>query len=509
MVNLRRQLVAVAGAVALVVLPAPTLLAGELRVASVFTSNAVLQQGVSAPVWGWAEPGSTVTVRFAGQVKTTQAAGDGAWKVELSPLKANAAGRSMLVESAGQRHELRNVLVGEVWYASGQSNMQMSLASCAAKLPAIAAIAAAPPATGIRILRVGAAASDTPLTQLKGAATWQLDSPQSRGRQSAVAYLFARQLHNKLGAPVGVIEGSWGGKPVEGFIPQAQFKKHKALQPILTLARQNKLEELARLKGGVVVRNAAGMPGRIYNARIAPVAPYALRGFIWYQGESNAGHGEDPRNYRIKMQALVAGVRAAWSQPMLPFYFVQLPAYNNQATGWVRLREEQRLSLAIPHTGMAVTIDLQDNDIHPANKLDVSDRLARWALARTYAKKLPYSGPLFKSAEVTGDTVRVEFEHASNGLMIAAKHGLAPPRKDPTAALLHFEVAGADGVWRPAQATVKGSAVLVRSAAAPAPRAVRYACSGGPAGANLYNVEGLPASPFCSQLDLLPWKPPQ
>ena len=165
------------------------------------------------------------------------------------------------------------------------------------------------------------------------------------------------------------------------------------LRPILALAEQDQLDELAVMEGGVVIRNTAGMPGRIFNARVAPVAPYAVRGFIWYQGESNAGRGEDPRNYRFKMRALADGWRTTWQQPELPLYFVQLPAFKDEATGWVRLREEQRRSLSIPHSGMAVTIDLRDTDIHPANKLDVGDRLARWALAKTYGQKIPFSGP--------------------------------------------------------------------------------------------------------------------
>jgi sialate O-acetylesterase len=478
--------------------------ADELRVADVFTDNAVLQQGTILPVWGTTTASEKVTVRFAGQTQTVQAAEDGSWRIELSPLQADGTGSSMIVESGEQRQEFRNLLVGEVWYASGQSNMQMTLSACARKITAIRDIVEAAPTDSIRTLRIDEPDSPQPLTRRQKATPWQVDNRANRGRQSAVAYFFARELHDELGVPIGIMEGSWGGKPIEGFIPRPQFEIHTPLRPVRSLADQGRLAELAAIKGGVVVRNTAGMPGRIFNARIASIAPYALRGFIWYQGESNAGRGEDPRNYRIKMQALVDGLRLTWSQPELPFYFVQLPAYKDEATGWVRLREEQRRSLSILHTGMAVTIDLRDSDIHPANKVDVGKRLARWALAKTYGKKTPFSGPLFKSAFVEKDSMRVEFEHAEGGLIVARKKGLTRPQPTPDVALAHFELADESGKWHAARATINGTAVRVHSPVVPTPRAVRYACSGAPADANLYNHAGLPASPFCSELQLLP-----
>ncbi|MEP3481947.1 MAG: sialate O-acetylesterase [Fuerstiella sp.] len=483
--------------------------AGQLSIADVFTNNAVMQQGVRLPVWGTATAGTKVTVRFAKQTKTVVADQDGSWQIKLSPLKATNVGSSMIVESAEQQIQLSHLLVGEVWYASGQSNMQMTLAACARKIPAFRALVDAPSTNNIRVLRIDEPDSAQPLTRRNNSTTWQIDNPVNRSQQSAVAFFFARQLHEKLGVPVGIIEGSWGGKPIEGFIPRDQFEKHAPLQPILSLSDQNKLAELAALEGGVVVRNTAGMPGRIFNARIAPIAPYALRGFIWYQGESNAGRAEDPRNYRIKMQALVDGWRATWHQPNLPVYCVQLPAFKDEATGWVRLREEQRRSLSIKHTGMAVTIDLVDSDIHPANKRDVGDRLARWALAKTYGKQIPFSGPLFQSAVVQDDFIRVEFQHANDGLMVARKDKLAAPKPTPDIALAHFELADKAGNWHPAQAIIDGRAVRVHSTAVREPQAVRYACSGAPINANLYNLAGLPASPFCSELRLLPWEQSQ
>lgn len=483
--------------------------ADQLQIADVFTDNAVMQQGVRLPVWGTATAGTKVTVRFAEQTKTVQAGQDGSWVVKLSPLKATSVGSSMIVESAEEQIQLSQLLVGEVWYASGQSNMHMTLDACARKISAFREIVDSPSTNNIRVLRIDEADAALPRTRRSKPTTWQIDNPANRSKQSAVAYFFARQLHEELGVPIGIIDGSWGGKPIEGFIPREQFEKHASLQPILSLADQNQRKELAVLKGGVVVRNTAGMPGRIFNARIAPIAPYSLRGFIWYQGESNAGQAEDPRNYRIKMRALIDGWRDTWGQPDLPVYSVQLPAFKDEATGWIRLREEQRRSLIIKHTGMAVTIDLVDSDIHPANKLDVGNRLARWALAKTYGKKMPFSGPLFLSAVVQGDFIRVEFQHANDGLMVARKDKLAAPKPTPDIALAHFELADKNGNWHPAQANIDGNAVRVHSTAVREPRAVRYACSGAPKNANLYNLAGLPASPFCSELELLPWEQSQ
>ncbi len=369
---------------------------GELKIARVYSDHGVLQRGVEVPVWGVAEPDVKVLVEFGGQTRSTISGDDGKWMVKLAPLKAHAVGNRMTVISGEEKLEIRDLLVGEVWYASGQSNMQMNLAACAKKIEFVREVIAEPKSRLIRTMRIGNGDTVQELDELPGPVTWQLDTPKNRPGQSAAAYFYARELHDELKMPVGIIEGSWGGKPIEGFIPREQFKKRAELKQILELSEADELEKLGKVEGGVIIRNTAGRPGRIYNSRIAPVAPYALKGFIWYQGESNAGRGEDPRNYREKTRALVEGWRRVWKQDDLPFYFVQLPSFNDSAAGWIRLREEQRLSLEIPNTGMAVTIDLRDSDIHPSNKVDVGKRLAMWALAKTYGKAIPYSGPLFK-----------------------------------------------------------------------------------------------------------------
>jgi sialate O-acetylesterase len=480
-----------------------------LSVAAVFGDHAVLQRGVQVPIWGTADTGSQIEVDFAGQQQTAVADKGGHWTAWLEAMKESARGRDLVVRCAEHSLTFKNVVVGEVWLASGQSNMQFSLRACARRLKNVQVAMEEQTRHNIRLLRIGPPDSYQFRELDRMNVRWQTDSPTTRPNQSAVAFFFARKLARDLAVPIGVIESSWGGKPIEGFIPEEEFASDAALRPIAALARENRLEELKQLKGGVIIRNTAGMPGRIFNSRIAPVAPYAVAGAIWYQGESNAGTGEDPRNYRIKMEALIRGWRKTFKQPRMPFYFVQLPAFRDESFGWVRLREEQRLSLTVPHTGMAVTIDLRDTDIHPANKIDVGERLAHWPLARQYGKReIVPGGPLFKSARIDGTTVRVSFDHLGGGLMIARKEGLTPPRETPATALEHFEIAAADGTWHPAQAEIESQEVVIRANAVPKPVAVRYACRGAPANPNLYNRAGLPASPFCSRLEFLPWAPP-
>ena len=233
---------------------------------------------------------------------------------------------------------------------------------------------------------------------------------------------------------------------------------------------------------------------------------FAARGTIWYQGESNCGDGEDPRDYQHKMRALITGWRTALGDANLPFYFVQLPGSGARA-GWPYLREQQRLSTDLPNTGMVVTIDLLDDDIHPPNKIDVGERLARWALAGAYQKQIPFSGPLFERAEISDGEATVYFRHAENGLMVATKRGLAEAEETPQAKLAHFELADEEGRWQPAVAVIKDRTVKVTSESVPHPVAVRYAYAISPEGCNLYNRDGLPASPFCSDPTLLDYAP--
>ena len=477
----------------------------HLHFASPFTPHAVLQRGVEVQVWGTANPGLEFEVQFGGQTIAAKADAKGNWQVALAPMEASDVGRKLSISTGRAGRSIDDILVGEVWYASGQSNMDMRLEACAKRLPAIAEVMESERVLPIRILEINEPDSPDPLDQLENPANWKTDGELNRGRFSALAYLFARQLHDELKVPVGIIETAWGGKPIEGFIPRPAYENQEGLRSILELADRNELKELAAMRGGVVIRNTAGLPGRIYNARVAPILPYSIKGFLWYQGESNAGAGEDPRDYRWKTKALIDAWRQAWRDSSLPFYFVQLPAYPKAAPGWIRMREEQRLALRNVGAGMAVTIDLVDDDIHPANKWDVAERLVRWPLAKLYGREMPFSGPLYQSFERIDASLRVSFQYVEEGLMVGEKTGLDLV-EESSDSLRCFELANKEGEWFEAEAVIEGGLVMVSSPKVTLPVAVRYACQVAPDRPNLYNRSGLPASPFCSRLDWLPWE---
>jgi sialate O-acetylesterase len=478
--------------------------------ARIFSDHMVLQQDLPVPVWGMAAAGDSVVVEFAGQSVRTKAADDGRWRVRLEPMKANPGGRVMQISSltGGDPVVIRDVLVGEVWFSGGQSNMAYTTGQMAGRLAEGRALVEAANMKGIRLRKINERDSPLPKDDLAGG-SWEVCSPQSVGRYSAVAFVFARRLHRELGVPVGIIDCSWGGTPIEPYIPADAFTGHPTLEKLAALAKTGDIEAIRRLPGGTFARSPAWLAGAIYNGRIAPVAPYAIRGAIWYQGESNCGRGEDPRQYAHKMRALTRGWRDAWGRRDLPLYFVQLPQWKSYA--WTYLREEQRRALDAGHTGMAVTVDLDNaGDIHPPNKIDVGERLARWPLARVYGREVTCSGPLYRGISVRQETIIVDFEHAGTGLMIGRIDGVGKVTPQPAGALNGFELFGEDGAWHPAKGKVKGSSVVVSSPGVQKPVAVRYACH--PEAPkerpwNLYNKTGLPASPFCSDWSRMPYDP--
>lgn len=480
------------------------------RFARIFADHAVLQRNVENVVWGvGAVGGEALFVRFGNHRIAARVDRNGRWEVRLPAQDASREGQALELFADDQRVAVvRDVVLGEVWLAAGQSNMQFPVRGMVKGLPEARAWVDAATEPLIRFRRI----NDRVLKDRKAEArdlasadAWKVMTPESVPGFSAVAAVFAREVHEQLNVPIGIIDVSWGGKPIEPFIPREQFAT-PLLQRIRELADGNEPDELSKLRGGVIIRNPEGHPGAIFNARMAPVVPYGLRGFLWYQAESNAGRGEDPREYRHKMRALIEGWRQRWNDQQLPCYFVQLPSFPS-ATGWIRMREEQRRALEIPHTGMAVTIDVRGEGIHPPDKLSVGRRLARLALAWTYGRnRSSGSGPIYLNHRVEGSDIRVRFVHADKGLMVGGKAGVAPAQEVSDQALRWFDIAGADGVWHSAQARIEGSEVVVRAAAVRNPVAVRYACNTEPQGGNLYNRDGLPASPFCSDLKLLPWE---
>lgn len=456
----------------------------DVKLASIFGDSMVLQRELPVPVWGWAEAGEEVTVTLGEQTRKATADKDGRWQVKLDALKANAEGQTLKVTGKNSI-ELKDVLIGEVWICSGQSNMEWSLN---AVLNANEEVAAANHPQ-IRLFNVpGHTTSPVANDTCPGA--WQVCAPNTAAGFSAVGYFFGRRLQAELKVPIGLVGSNWGGTLIEPWTSPAGFQSVPELKAIA--------DQVAAYTAETQV--GGGSPSAIYNAMIHPLAPFAMRGAIWYQGESNGGEGE---SYYHKTQALVNGWRQLFN-PDLAFYWVQLANFQNPnesaegGDGWARIREAQRKSLNIKHTGMAVIIDIGEaGDIHPRNKQDVGSRLAVWALHQTYGMKdIVPSGPLYKGQKVEGNSIRLSFDNVGSGLVVGKKEGLAPLLIVKDGKLERFAIAGADKKWHWAEATIDGSDVIVRSPDVKEPVAVRYAYSMNPTGANLYNVEGIPASPF-------------
>ncbi len=413
----------------------------DVKVPSVIGSHMVLQRDRLLPIWGTADPGEEVTVQFGEKSEKTKADQAGKWKVTLPAMKANDTAQKLTI-SGKNKIELNDILIGEVWVGSGQSNMEMSLGSSHDAKEAIPA--ANQP--NIRLFQVPRVAPAKPADDVKAA--WAVCTPKTVGGFSGVLYHFGLRLQKELGVPVGLINSSWGGSPIEPWTVEGKAS------------------------------------GGMYNGMIAPLQPFAIRGVTWYQGESNMGSG---MKYRDKMESLIKGWRKTWGQD-LPFYFVQIAPYSGYGAGTLpSLWEAQTAALKIPGTGMAVTTDIvhKIGDIHPTNKKDVGNRLALWALAKDYGKKdLVYSGPLYKTLKTEGSKVRLSFAHVGGGL----KSRDGKP-------LTEFEVAGEDGKFVPAEAAIDGDAVVVQAKGVETPTQVRFGWRN-IANPNLMNKEGLPASPF-------------
>ncbi|MEX0702077.1 MAG: sialate O-acetylesterase [Planctomycetales bacterium] len=441
----------------------------DVSLPAVLSDGMVLQRERPAAVWGWAAAGEKVAVLLGGKQAETQADREGRWSVRIDP--PAAGGPYELTVKGTNAITLKDVLVGEVWLCSGQSNMEWPVRS--ADDPQREIAAANHPR--LRLFHVPHVVAAAPRGDVS--ANWQSCSPQTVAGFSAVAYFFGRHLQRELDVPIGLIDSSWGGTRIEPWTPSAGFA---AVPELARLA-----DEAAGVAAGAKPPQNTS-PTALYNGMIHPLVPYGIRGAIWYQGESNRGDGTA---YRDKMKGLILGWRSVWNDQDLPFYFVQLAPYryDGQPDALGPVWEGQRLSLAVKNTGMAVTTDIGNiQDIHPRNKQEVGRRLALWALARTYRKTdIVYSGPLFRSMNVEHGKARLEFDHAA---------GLKSSDGQP---LRWFDVAGADGRLLPADATIDGEAVVVSNESVPEPRLVRYGWSGWlDSQPNFVNAAGLPASPF-------------
>jgi len=472
-ISFLRCVVSVAGAFAL----GQAATQAEVKLPSVFGDHMVLQQGQRLPVWGWADPGEAVTISVAGQTKKTKANKKGAWKVRLKPLKVSKTPIPFSVKGSNTI-SFDDVLVGEVWLCSGQSNMEWRVSQSGNPKEEIAN-GKHPLIRHIKIPRRPAAKPEQDVTPERGG--WEVCIPDTVANFTAVGYYFGRQLMRELDVPIGLLGCNWGGTRIEPWTPPAGFKSVPALKNIA----DNLGNYPEKQKNGSVNHQSAMA---LYNGMISPIHPYGIRGALWYQGEANVGEG---MLYHEKMKALINGWRTIWKNKKMPFYFVQLAPYkygNRKPQDLAGIWQAQLATLTVPHTGMAVTTDIGNTrDIHPKNKQEVGRRLALWALAKNYGKKgIAYSGPLFKSFKVVDRRAIIEFDYG---------HGLKSSDEKP---LTHFEALTEDGQWRSAGAYVHdGNVVIVSSKAIRNPKAVRFGWNQ-EAEPNLVNEAGLPASPFSS-----------
>jgi sialate O-acetylesterase len=416
----------------------------------------VLQRDKPVKVWGTAKDGEKVTVRIGEQSAETTA-NDGKWQVELKPMAAGGP-HTLRIEGPEAKFELENVLVGEVWIASGQSNMQWTIKQ-SEDPEKIAAEANHP---RIRLFTVKRDGVPEPQDNVEG--RWVECNPENVVDFSAVAYHFGVALHKKLDVPIGLISTNFGGTAAQRWTPKEV------------------LQSTPELEKYAAQRNASDL----YNAMIHPLLKFSIRGAIWYQGESNAGEGY---RYRVLFPAMIKSWRDRWGQGEFPFLFVQLAPWvpPNEKTNqtWAELREAQLMTLSkSPNTAMAVITDVGDkSDIHPKPKQPVGERLALAARALAYGEKIEYSGPIFESLITSGERAILRFKHTGQGLGARGEK------------LTGFTIAGEDKKFHDAQATIEGDTVIVSSPEVTAPVAVRFGWANYPV-VNLWNKDGLPASPF-------------
>ncbi len=446
----------------------------EVTLASPFGDHMVLQRECPIPVWGQAAPGEKVEVALAGQKAEVVADERGEWKVTL-PARP-AGGPHTLMVTGRNQIEIKDVLIGEVWLASGQSNMHFALSRVN---NASGEVAEAKHPT-IRFFQVSQVMATEPQTTCEGA--WRLCTPETAGSFSAAAYFCARELQQRLGVPIGILQATWSGSPIQPFLDQATLAEDPAYGPLL--AHLDRAREDPRL---LEAEDWPSVPSSVYNTMVNPLAPYGMRGVIWYQGEGNVGEAEE---YRRMFPALIRGWRRVWGQGEFPFLFVQLANYGRSSplegpgdSERAELREAQTAALSLAHTGMAVAIDIgESRDAHPKNKQDVGHRLVLVAGHMVYEWKDEYSGPVFRDWQMEGNTARVRFTHADG---LTAKGGEAKG----------FALASADGKYYWATAKIKGDTVVLSSPKVPHPVAVSYAWGDDPP-CSLYNEAGLPAVPF-------------
>jgi sialate O-acetylesterase len=489
-----------------------SILRAEVRPNPLFTDNAVLQQGMSIPVWGTASTGEKVTVEFAGQ-KVSTTATNGSWSVRLQPVKADTNPAGMIISGVTNTVTVTNLLVGEVWICSGQSNMERQLGPRRGQKPIVNWEAEVNSANYplIRHFLVKNNVSTSPVSMLSG--EWRVCSPKTVANFTAVGYFFGRDLQTNIKIPIGLIHSSWGGTPAEAWTSAEALAGNPILIPMLNRysnAVANYPSMLAKFQSEepklkADYSNACALavsqgkpsprppvppsdpskyqnnPTSLFNGMIYPLLPYAIRGVIWYQGESNGTRGKE---YQTLFPTMIADWRTRWGEGDFPFIYVQVAPFNKMPP---EIREAQFLTLKkSTNTAMVVITDHGDaNDIHPAEKQPVGERLALAARVLAYGQEIEYSGPLFKNAEFRGTNAFISFSHSGKGLI--SKGGN----------LRGFEISGDDSKFVPANAVISGTNIIVSAPGVTTPTSVRFGWGNVP-DVNLFNEEGLPASPFRS-----------
>ncbi len=463
-----------------VFLVAGLLLAGSLHAGvslpRLINSNMVLQRNTEIVIWGWADPGEEVTVHFAGNRQTVRAGKERGWEVTFPAMKA---GGPYTMEVVGEENAivLENILVGDVWVCSGQSNMEWPLSR--AKNAEKEIMEANYPK--IRLFDIPRNLKPTPVDTIPGG-DWQECLPANIPTFSGVGYFFGRAIHKEVGVPVGLISSNWGGTNVETWTS----REMAATVPEMA----EEIRDLDDLDNPGKTLRPNDKPTLLYNGMIHPIIRFPVLGVIWYQGEANADNAFE---YRERFPNMIRDWRNQWNNPDMGFYFVQLANFRKEKqepgeSEWAELREAQLMTLSLQNTGMAVTIDIGEaDDIHPGNKQDVGYRLALAALHDTYGRDIVHSGPLFEFMDKRGSRVILTFRYAESGLIARDKYGY----------VRGFALAGDDREFHWAKGKVEGGTVVLWSDEVPDPVAVRYGWADNP-DVNLYNKEGLPASPFRS-----------
>ncbi len=492
-------------AVVLLIAASPVAASAEVRLPHFLSSHMVLQRDMPVHLWGWAEPGEKVTVSLRDASRSDTADELGKWSVFLPPQQAG--GPYKLTVAGSNTIVLDDVLIGDVWFASGQSNMEMPLSGWpGAPLKNSAEEIADATHDNLRLLHIPQKSSSFPLRDAD--ASWTPCTPETARSFSAAAYFFGRDIAGREHVPVGLVESSWGGTVIEAWMSLDAISADASLMPLFTnrahmmdsqadvkeiLAAEKREDEEAQKAGEPAPIHtwrpdpASWAPAGLFNGMVAPLTPMTIRGVIWYQGESNSRLGFAPLYVR-EFPAMITDWRRQWHEGDFPFLFVQIANFtSNNTENWATIREAQRRTLRLVNTAMTVTLDIGNPDnVHPTDKQSVGARLALGARALSYGEKVEYSGPLFRCATTDGDAMRVWFDHIAGGL--EAKGG----------ALEGFEVAGVDHHFVKAEARIDGGNVVASSPEVAHPKYVRFGWANAPV-VNLFNSAGLPASPFTSE----------